>query len=735
MTEITLYSGAPMDQTYTHVFDYVHNGSPNSLLKDLKSVTESNLSYQNINKAIRWNTIGSSYEDLLQYNYLTIKQNSKTYYCFITKFNYLNNGVTEIYFDVDLWTTYYKQIDFNTKCLIERCTIPQIFDSDDVRRMMSLDDPMLPPVSKETVIPLQRLGDPYSKQLVVYILPGGHFNGITAGGNTFNGMTTVVRNVNLNDNVTEDMITSLSNHKFTNRDGSKIIGAQICETGIKYSDKYNVYDSAGRGSEEIVEARDYNHVTTRKPVSLKFDHNENDFMTISNYTDDKIVSDDYMFDNSRFINADPDMFFYYPEQFKISKSWDIGTLHSLYDLLHVDNYKLLSNQVTSLRIDTRYSDFKDYSLSSYFDSEYDKKIRVHMISSIMPDANTFYYVDIGTNNTVPTNFLVDSIDRSIPIPVDVSMSSFLSSYYSNLFQFNNSSNQYNIKESAATVNSENMSNSIKLEALKMLANSANKAAEQAYGGINQIDYVRHELSINRGDLQENQEKISPQPAPDGHPSMVGKHNDNNTHYEGKTGRIIVNDKEVGGKDAGGGLTAKGWFHLLSGALSAGFSAESYINQSKNILSLSETQRNNVYNLADAIAINEQYLSQSVLLLNMAKNTNQGVSSTSLRGAFGDAYQAFLAGVQPTCYLITANRGLRSGIDSYLDRFGNYINKLSYVDTYMTKTSKYKSFTFIHTKDLQFKGSAQTGVLKVISAAFNRGITIYHDKKEFKKLSY
>ena len=48
MTEITLYSGAPMDQTYTHVFDYVHNGSPTQLLKDLKSVTETNLSYQNI---------------------------------------------------------------------------------------------------------------------------------------------------------------------------------------------------------------------------------------------------------------------------------------------------------------------------------------------------------------------------------------------------------------------------------------------------------------------------------------------------------------------------------------------------------------------------------------------------------------------------------------------------------------------------------------------------------------
>ena len=74
MAEITLYSGAAMDSTYTHVFDYVHNGSPDSLLKDLKSVTESNLSYQNINKAIRWNTVGSSYEDLLQYNYLTIKQ-------------------------------------------------------------------------------------------------------------------------------------------------------------------------------------------------------------------------------------------------------------------------------------------------------------------------------------------------------------------------------------------------------------------------------------------------------------------------------------------------------------------------------------------------------------------------------------------------------------------------------------------------------------------------------------
>ena len=285
-----------------------------------------------------------------------------------------------------------------------------------------------------------------------------------------------------------------------------------------------------------------------------------------------------------------------------------------------------------------------------------------------------------------------------------------------------------------------MSNSIKLEALKMLANSANKAAEQAFSGINQIDRVRHDLSINPKDLDFGKEKISPQADQNQQiRSLVNQHNDQidyirSFNNDGKTG-LMVKDREVGGKDAGGGFGAQGWFHLLSGALSAGFSAESYINQSKNILSLSNVQRDNVYNLADAIAINEQYLTQSVLLLNMAKNTDQGVSSTSLRGAFGNAYQAFLAGVQPTCYLITANRGLRSAIDSYLDRFGNYINKLSHVDTYMTKTSKYKSFTFIHTKDLQLKGSVQTGVLKIISAAFNRGITIYHDKKEFKKLSY
>ena len=433
MTEITLYSGAPMDNTYTHVFDYIHNGSPDSLLKDLKSVTESNLSYQNINKPIRWNTIGSSYEDLLQYNYLTIKQHGKTYYCFISKFNYLNDAVTEIYFDVDLWTTYYKQIDFNTKCLIERCTIPQVFDSDDVKRMMSLDDPMLPNSTPQRTVKLLQIGDPYDKLLIVHVMPNK--NGDERGLGTtsmVNGIRTYGGIVSLHVGAMDhELINSFSIYNFVNGvSGSNIVGAELLDmpqdnilgseleidgsmNNLGYSfidnDKINIniktsnVDSKGAGSVGAG-ATQYSSVKVN-----------------SNFKKDNV---------SYSVNYDPHHLYHINKKHFVNK-YNVGTLKEFFKKIPANNLKLLSQPFTSLRIDTRYGNHKDYDLSSSDGG----MITISTRESIGPNTNVYYYFEgLGGSSSKNGyfNVFVDTTNRNVMIPTSHAVTNYYTQIYNNM---------------------------------------------------------------------------------------------------------------------------------------------------------------------------------------------------------------------------------------------------------------------------------------------------------------
>lgn len=79
----------------------------------------SNCTYQRKNNSIRYPAL---LDDIIEYNYVMYQNenySNKWFYAFITNMNYVNNNMTEIFIDTDVWQTW--QFDINFKeSFIER---------------------------------------------------------------------------------------------------------------------------------------------------------------------------------------------------------------------------------------------------------------------------------------------------------------------------------------------------------------------------------------------------------------------------------------------------------------------------------------------------------------------------------------------------------------------------------------------------------------------------------------
>lgn len=90
-----------------------------NFFNSLPKLEISNCSYQRKNNAIRYPAL---LDDILEYNYVMYQNenyNNKWFYAFIVHMNYINNNMTEIIIDTDVWQTW--QFDINFKeSFIER---------------------------------------------------------------------------------------------------------------------------------------------------------------------------------------------------------------------------------------------------------------------------------------------------------------------------------------------------------------------------------------------------------------------------------------------------------------------------------------------------------------------------------------------------------------------------------------------------------------------------------------
>lgn len=132
-SNIKLYKAQSLDDTYKNVIDWQTGRDLDNWLDKHPHVEMTNSAYQNISKTIRWDSKILSFNELQNYNYLRIENHDEftdsvmCYYAFVTDYLYVNDGVTQISFSLDVWNTYKWNVGFG-KAMIERGFVKEFKD-------------------------------------------------------------------------------------------------------------------------------------------------------------------------------------------------------------------------------------------------------------------------------------------------------------------------------------------------------------------------------------------------------------------------------------------------------------------------------------------------------------------------------------------------------------------------------------------------------------------------------
>lgn len=132
-SNIKLYKAQSLDNTYKRVIDWQTGRDLDNWLDKHPHVEMNNSAYQNISKTIRWDSKILSFNELQNYNYLRIENHDEftdsvmCYYAFVTDYLYVNDGVTQISFSLDVWNTYKWNVGFG-KAMIERGFVKEFKD-------------------------------------------------------------------------------------------------------------------------------------------------------------------------------------------------------------------------------------------------------------------------------------------------------------------------------------------------------------------------------------------------------------------------------------------------------------------------------------------------------------------------------------------------------------------------------------------------------------------------------
>ena len=131
---ITLYRGVELDDTYSDLVDFNSDEEFQNWLNTHASLVMSKSSYQRLDKPIKWDQNLGSFNETINFNYVKIENTDdvnhldKVYYGFITNFEYVNDGLTNIYFSIDDWNTYRWQVNLNS-AFIERAFVKELNDN------------------------------------------------------------------------------------------------------------------------------------------------------------------------------------------------------------------------------------------------------------------------------------------------------------------------------------------------------------------------------------------------------------------------------------------------------------------------------------------------------------------------------------------------------------------------------------------------------------------------------
>lgn len=744
-SNVTLYRNAPFDPTYKNIFNYTNGTEPYDIVKDLHSIEHHGLSYISINKPIRWHaTNETTYEDLVTYNYLRIKNPNRTYYAFIDHMEYRNDGDIEIFYTIDYWTTYWKKLNLDVTTVIDRATISQNFNSEDAKRAFSVPDPAL------ITAPVNRIVDHFNlrnysdnrKWLFVYYLAPYRNISKESYAEMMNGTKLMMFKLpKAGDyaNINADIHLILMNTYFYDNGKCTIVRAEVRERDdlkvkrVKF-DSTSLIDSKNSGG--FIE---YSHRYVKEPdVKILYPHgNQGAGILGSNIPEPKKGFNDNYNDHYHKVSLSENeeatttsIEAYVPVNSKeMSFSKNIGTASSLFSSISVNNIKLLSAPFSYLRINA-YGQHQDYDLASYNLDQYNKSIKVIRRQSIEAGSPTVYEVlglngikgsvsdgSVELNTTKP---FVSSISNSYPIQTSDSLAwskkylsgtNFYGLTYDEIVNgVMNSENQILTDRAKNKVNLDyqqaitniNLSQSItdKIEQILAIALKIfeiNKSIRGTINAVNRSSSSLNETNFSNISMPNQQLDITPT-------------NDKVNELRENRDTTISNILPATISDII--TTVNDWDakHKLNlNSFAAAMNNNNLVINGNNV-----SYTNKAINNANNFMINP-----------MADN-----ESKSLIGSFGDA-MGIMTNTTPQAQIVTENRDIMKANDSILMRYGNRLNKQSKISDYFGKHSNRHGFSFIKVSGSNVKGTAPNDAIDTVNAFLNAGVSVYTSISDFK----
>lgn len=127
-TEVCLYRNIPFSKNYEH--NLFFNDKEEQSKYFIEKIDRKLLQYKYIkDEEADSINVALSRNILNRCNYLSFKNDNRTYYCFITKLKYISVNVTQIFYEIDLINTYIYDVHFN-KSFIEREHISKVDDTE-----------------------------------------------------------------------------------------------------------------------------------------------------------------------------------------------------------------------------------------------------------------------------------------------------------------------------------------------------------------------------------------------------------------------------------------------------------------------------------------------------------------------------------------------------------------------------------------------------------------------------
>lgn len=743
-SNVTLYRNAPFDPTYKNIFNYTNGTEPYDIVKDLHSIEHHGLSYISINKPIRWHaTNETTYEDLVTYNYLRIKNPNRTYYAFIDHMEYRNDGDIEIFYTIDYWTTYWKKFNLDVTTVIDRATISQNFNSEDAKRAFSVPDPAL------ITAPVNRIVDHFDlrnysdnrKWLFVYYLAPYRNISKESYAEMMNGTKLMMFKLpKAGDyaNINADIQLILMNTYFYDNGKCTIVRAEVRERDdLKVKRvKFDSTSLIKKGTEGL-QSGDYTHNYVKYP---KIKHNpyfKGGYEgPILNEEFSKGFDDDFedrykkvsLSTNSEATTTPIEA--YVPVNSKeTSFSKNIGNVSSLFDSISVNNIKLLSAPFSYARINA-YGNHQDYDLASYNLDQYNKSIKVVRRQSIEAGSPAVYEIlglngikgtvtsgDVELNTTKP---FVTTINNSYPIQTSdslawakkyLSKANFAELYsiiYSNEYA-GNANALYNdaIKtiwnyDYQKNMNNIDLAQSIvdKIEQILAIALrifEINKSIRGTINAVNTSASALNESSLSNVEVPTIENDITPV-------------NDKINSLQEKRTNTIVNAIPSGISDI---VSTVNNYSSKRELLARSFRV-AYNNSGFSARTLDKGSQ-----------IRNENLRNNFMIDPMADN-----ESKSLIGSFGDA-MGIMTNTTPQLQIVTENRDIMKANDSILMRYGNRLNKQSKISDYFGKNSNRHGFSFIKVSGSNVKGTAPNDAIDTVNAFLNAGVSVYTSISDFK----